>query len=594
MNIADSDPRPGPAERLQRTPSQTIGPYFGFALPWADGQNVVPEGTDGAIRLTGRVTDGAGEASPGCAHRDLAGRAGRPLQPSRRSCPRVRVPRLRPLSNGRRRPIRIPQRQAGPRSGARRRPAGAPCRGLGLRPRPAQATRDADLLRGRGRSQRRGSGSGPGSGPGRAGHAHCRSRAGRLPFRHSVAGRWRNRLLRLLGSAPKRRVTGSARRRLSPETAGSSAFWRAAASRSRLATRPGSEPCSTSKRRSPEPRLEPASYRPRPPTAISAAAAAADLDAGAIGREAASTGNPVPAAGGRVDGCRGPEWRRGSGRGAGRRGRGLRSPRGDQPGRAGHGDDARDHSGCGASARRPGRGLGGGGGPGGEAPDNAHGRTDAPPAGPPDHVRRRCRGLAVRSRSRRQAARRCPSGERSRPVRRRRWDPRIAGRGRPASGDAPRRRAASGRAGPALAYRPDSRRRTRRGAGRSGRGRGQGGPRHRPAGPDGDRRGEGSDAGPGRLLDVATEAEPHRRRDREGLRRAQRRAWPRRCSRRCPRNCSVPRVAGNPSGSRCRTCSLPRARPWPGFATASRTSKSTGLGCARTWTRVPAWRWRST
>ncbi len=47
-----------------RTPSQTVGPFFGFALPWPDGPFVVPEGTTGAIRVTGRVTDGAGEGIP--------------------------------------------------------------------------------------------------------------------------------------------------------------------------------------------------------------------------------------------------------------------------------------------------------------------------------------------------------------------------------------------------------------------------------------------------------------------------------------------------------------------------------------------------
>jgi len=42
------------------TPSQTVGPFFGFALPWADGPYVVPAGTPGAIRIAGMVTDGAG------------------------------------------------------------------------------------------------------------------------------------------------------------------------------------------------------------------------------------------------------------------------------------------------------------------------------------------------------------------------------------------------------------------------------------------------------------------------------------------------------------------------------------------------------
>ncbi len=43
------------------TPSQTIGPFFGFALPWPAGPLVVPEGTPGAIRMQGRVLDGKGE-----------------------------------------------------------------------------------------------------------------------------------------------------------------------------------------------------------------------------------------------------------------------------------------------------------------------------------------------------------------------------------------------------------------------------------------------------------------------------------------------------------------------------------------------------
>ncbi|MGH9065868.1 MAG: protocatechuate 3,4-dioxygenase subunit alpha [Acidimicrobiales bacterium] len=45
----------------QLTPSQTIGPFFVFALPWPDGPLVVAEGTRGAFRLAGRLLDGAGE-----------------------------------------------------------------------------------------------------------------------------------------------------------------------------------------------------------------------------------------------------------------------------------------------------------------------------------------------------------------------------------------------------------------------------------------------------------------------------------------------------------------------------------------------------
>ena len=46
------------------TPSQTIGPFLALGLPWPDGPDVVPPGTPGAITITGRVLDGAGEPVP--------------------------------------------------------------------------------------------------------------------------------------------------------------------------------------------------------------------------------------------------------------------------------------------------------------------------------------------------------------------------------------------------------------------------------------------------------------------------------------------------------------------------------------------------
>jgi protocatechuate 3,4-dioxygenase alpha subunit len=49
---------------LPPTPSQTIGPFFAVALPWPDGPDVVAEGTPGAVRIGGRVLDGAGEPVP--------------------------------------------------------------------------------------------------------------------------------------------------------------------------------------------------------------------------------------------------------------------------------------------------------------------------------------------------------------------------------------------------------------------------------------------------------------------------------------------------------------------------------------------------
>jgi protocatechuate 3,4-dioxygenase alpha subunit len=46
------------------TPSQTVGPYLAIGLPWADGPDVVPEGTPGEILIWGTVFDGAGATIP--------------------------------------------------------------------------------------------------------------------------------------------------------------------------------------------------------------------------------------------------------------------------------------------------------------------------------------------------------------------------------------------------------------------------------------------------------------------------------------------------------------------------------------------------
>lgn len=49
---------------LLPTPSQTVGPYFGIALPWPDGPKVVHDAALGAFWIRGRVTDGAGDPIP--------------------------------------------------------------------------------------------------------------------------------------------------------------------------------------------------------------------------------------------------------------------------------------------------------------------------------------------------------------------------------------------------------------------------------------------------------------------------------------------------------------------------------------------------
>ena len=46
------------------TPSQTIGPFYGFALPFTGGGDLVPPGHPGAVTVHGRVYDGAGEPVP--------------------------------------------------------------------------------------------------------------------------------------------------------------------------------------------------------------------------------------------------------------------------------------------------------------------------------------------------------------------------------------------------------------------------------------------------------------------------------------------------------------------------------------------------
>jgi protocatechuate 3,4-dioxygenase alpha subunit len=49
---------------LTPTPGQTIGPFFGYALPYDDDWALVPPGRADAVRLHGRVLDGAGDPIP--------------------------------------------------------------------------------------------------------------------------------------------------------------------------------------------------------------------------------------------------------------------------------------------------------------------------------------------------------------------------------------------------------------------------------------------------------------------------------------------------------------------------------------------------
>jgi protocatechuate 3,4-dioxygenase, alpha subunit len=49
---------------LTATPGQTVGPFFGYALPFDRGSELVPPGSPGSIRFHGVVTDGDGTPVP--------------------------------------------------------------------------------------------------------------------------------------------------------------------------------------------------------------------------------------------------------------------------------------------------------------------------------------------------------------------------------------------------------------------------------------------------------------------------------------------------------------------------------------------------
>jgi protocatechuate 3,4-dioxygenase alpha subunit len=46
------------------TAGQTVGPFFGYALPFPDDQHLVPPGSPGSVRLHGFVRDGDGQPVP--------------------------------------------------------------------------------------------------------------------------------------------------------------------------------------------------------------------------------------------------------------------------------------------------------------------------------------------------------------------------------------------------------------------------------------------------------------------------------------------------------------------------------------------------
>ncbi|MEO3814863.1 protocatechuate 3,4-dioxygenase subunit alpha [Sphaerisporangium sp. B11E5] len=57
-------PASGPPPAFLPTPAQTVGPFFGYALPFTGGGDVAPAGEPGAVILHGQVFDGAGVPVP--------------------------------------------------------------------------------------------------------------------------------------------------------------------------------------------------------------------------------------------------------------------------------------------------------------------------------------------------------------------------------------------------------------------------------------------------------------------------------------------------------------------------------------------------
>jgi protocatechuate 3,4-dioxygenase alpha subunit len=53
-----------PEQEYLQTPSQTVGPFFGYALPYDGGPDVASRADPDSIRLHGTVYDGAGEPVP--------------------------------------------------------------------------------------------------------------------------------------------------------------------------------------------------------------------------------------------------------------------------------------------------------------------------------------------------------------------------------------------------------------------------------------------------------------------------------------------------------------------------------------------------
>lgn len=62
--MAQASNTSAPALKLAPTPGQTVGPFYGYALPFEKDNELVNQARPGSVRLHGTVTDGAGTPIP--------------------------------------------------------------------------------------------------------------------------------------------------------------------------------------------------------------------------------------------------------------------------------------------------------------------------------------------------------------------------------------------------------------------------------------------------------------------------------------------------------------------------------------------------
>jgi protocatechuate 3,4-dioxygenase alpha subunit len=55
---------PGSPEQVLPTPSHTVGPFYGYALPFRGGEEIAPLGHPDTVTVHGHVLDGAGDPLP--------------------------------------------------------------------------------------------------------------------------------------------------------------------------------------------------------------------------------------------------------------------------------------------------------------------------------------------------------------------------------------------------------------------------------------------------------------------------------------------------------------------------------------------------